>query len=138
MAMAPGGGNSQCAKKSLVLLGADSSLCQDNSTHSMLQHSYTEVNQQPPSQPHGAQVRDHLRAMDFLKARDRLQFDDNQPADNQINPLTAQRHAVIGDVNRPLTFVGEVPLRQLDAHRLSIDRLEEPRAEGAMYGDRRP
>jgi len=82
------------------------------------------------------QVRSPGGKVDIFKCTDRLQFNNDFPFDQQIEPVLTHFLSTVRDSNRQLPLETQSSSSQFHAHRLLVHRFKEPWSEFPMYGDR--
>src|SRR5437762_11382425 len=75
-----------------------------NSLEALLQDRNVVVDQQRKSQLPGGEIADCLRAMNFCKLLNTLQFKNDAAANEQVDPSLADEFALVQDVNGHLAL----------------------------------
>jgi hypothetical protein len=72
-------------------------LLQHDALEPCFQDRNSEIDQQPTAESRRLQVGHHLRLMDVVKSRNRLQFNDDQIPHDKVRPLPVDLNAAIRD-----------------------------------------
>ena len=105
--------------------------------NSVLEDGDIEVDKQAELPAARASNRKHLGVVNRLKVGHRLDFNNNPPGDEKVNPVaTVKPRSFVVDGERTLPLEGYRANGQLPAKTLLVSRLEQAGAKGSMNLDR--